>query len=178
MTDTLNTSNRNYQRSTTGSLSIFRAIVYATLIAGALDATDGVVFFGLHGLNPIQVLQYIASGLLGAQSFHGGLATAGLGVLVHFFIALVVTSVYLLASRRIPALRTRWVIFGLLYGAAVWVVMNLMVLPHSAVAPGPISTAALLNGVIGHALFVGLPIAFFANKVEKAGRPFMTASPS
>jgi hypothetical protein len=167
MTAPLNTSNKNGPRNATGSLSIFRAIAYATLIAGALDATDGVVFFGLHGLNPVQVLQYIASGLLGAQSFRGGVATAGLGVLIHFTIAFVVAAIYLLASRRIPALCSQWVPFGLLYGAAVWAVMNLVILPHSAVAPSPISKAALLNGVIGHALFVGLPIAFFANKVEE-----------
>jgi uncharacterized membrane protein YagU involved in acid resistance len=151
----------------TGSLSVFRAIVYATVLAGALDATDGVVFFGLHGLNPIQVLQYIASGLLGAQSFQGGIATAGVGVLVHFAIAFVVAAVYIFASRRVPALRSQWIVFGLLYGAAVWAIMNLVVLPHSAVAPSPFSMAAVLNGVIGHALFVGVPIAFFANKVRQ-----------
>jgi uncharacterized membrane protein YagU involved in acid resistance len=105
--------------------------------------------------------------LLGAQSFRGGLATAGLGVLVHFAIALVFAAIYLLASRRIPALRSHWVIFGLLYGAAVWAVMNLVILPLRAVAASRITTAALLNGVIGHALFVGLPIAFFANKAEE-----------
>jgi len=168
MTAPLNTSNMNDPRNATGSLSIFRAIVYATLIAGALDATDGVVFFGLHGLNPIQVLQYIASGLLGAQSFRGGIATAGLGVLVHFTIAFVVAAIYILVIRRIPALRSQWVLLGLLYGAAVWAVMNLVILPLTAVAPSHITTAALMNGIIGHALFVGLPIAFFANKVEKA----------
>jgi uncharacterized membrane protein YagU involved in acid resistance len=150
-----------------GSLSVSRAIVYATVLAGALDATDGVVFFGLHGLNPIQVLQYIASGLLGAQSFQGGLATAGVGVLVHFAIAFVVAAVYILASRRVPTLPSQWVVIGLLYGAAVWAIMNLVVLPHSAVAPSPFSMAAMLNGIIGHALFVGMPIAFFANKVRQ-----------
>jgi hypothetical protein len=167
MTNPLNKSSLSSPRIGTGSLSVFRAVVYATLLAGALDATDGVVFFGLHGLNPIQVLQYIASGLLGAQSFRGGLATAGIGVLVHFAISFVVAAIYLLASRRIPALRSQWAIFGLVFGAAVWAVMNLVILPITAVAPSHITTAALLNGVIGHALFVGLPIAFFANKAEE-----------
>jgi hypothetical protein len=167
MTSPLNNSSMNSPRNGAGSLPLSRAIVYATLVAGALDATDGVVFFGLHGLNPIQVLQYIASGLLGAQSFRGGLATAGLGVLVHFSIALAVAAIYLFASRRIPPLRTQWVMLGLLYGAAVWAVMNLVILPLTAVAASHITTAALLNGVIGHALLVGLPIAFFANKAEE-----------
>jgi hypothetical protein len=154
--------------SAPGSLPFARALVYATLAAGALDATDGVVFFGLHGLNPIQVLQYIASGLLGAQSFRGGLATAGVGVLVHFAIAFAVAAIYLLASRSLEALRRQWAIFGLVYGAAVWAVMNLVILPMTAVVPSHITTAALLNGVIGHALFVGLPIAFFGSKLEDA----------
>jgi hypothetical protein len=47
--------------------------------------------------------------------------------------------------------------------------MNLVVLPLTAVAPSPITTAALVNGVTSHALFVGLPSAFFAKRVEAAG---------
>ena len=144
------------------TLPVSRAILYATLMIGALDAADGVVFGGLHGANPIQVLQYIASALLGTRSFSGGLATAGLGVIVHFAIALVVAAIYILASRRVAVLRTQWALLGLLYGAAVWALMNLVVLRLTAVAPSPITTAALVNGVIGHALFVGLPSAFFA----------------
>ena len=150
------------------TLSVSRAILYATLVVGALDAADGVVFRGLQGQNPIQVLQYIASGLLGARSFSGGLASAGLGLLVHFAISLVVATIYILASRRIAVLRTQWVLVGLLYGAAVWAVMNLLVLPLTAVGHSPIPAAALANGLIGHALFVGLPIAFFAKKVAAA----------
>jgi hypothetical protein len=150
------------------TLPVSRAILYATLVVGVLDAADGVVFRGLQGKNPIQVLQYIASSLLGAQSFSGGLATAGLGAVVHFAIALVVAAIYILASRRVTVLRTQWVLLGLLFGAAVWVVMNLVVLPLTAVAPSSIETAALVNGVMSHALFVGLPSAFFAKKVAAA----------
>ncbi len=151
-----------------GTLPVSRAILYAALVVGALDAADGVVVRGLQGQNPIQVLQYIASSLLSARSFSGGLATAGLGLVVHFAIALVVAAIYILASQRIAVLRTQWVLLGLLYGAAVWAVMNLLMLPLTAVAPSPITTAALINGVVGHALFVGLPSAFFAKNVAEA----------
>jgi hypothetical protein len=54
------------------TLPVSRAILYATLVVGVLDAADGVVFRGLQGQNPIQVLQYIASSLLGARPFSGG----------------------------------------------------------------------------------------------------------
>ena len=156
------------QRPATRTSHIFRAILYATLVVGVLDAADGVVFRGLLGQNPIQVLQYIASSLLGARALSGGLASAGLGLVVHFAIALVVAAIYILASRRISLLRSQWVLLGLLYGAAVWAVMNLVVLPLTAVAATPMTTPALVNGVFGHALFVGLPSAFFASKAAAA----------
>jgi uncharacterized membrane protein YagU involved in acid resistance len=140
----------------------FDTIVYGGLIAGTLDAIDGVVAFGLKGMNPIQVLQYIASGLSGADSFKGGLATAGLGALLHYFIAFVVAAVYYTFSRRLSALHKQAVTWGLAYGAAVYVFMNYFVLPLSAVPKSPFSLFLFLNGVIGHALFVGLPIAFCA----------------
>ena len=41
-----------------------QAIFRGGLVAGILDAVDGVIAYGTQGLNPIQVLQYIASGAL------------------------------------------------------------------------------------------------------------------
>ncbi len=144
-----------------------QAILWATLIAGVLDASDGVVFFGLHGLNPIQVLQYIASGVLGVSSFHGGLATVALGATLHFLIAAVVASIYILVSRQLPVVNRYAIALGLFYGASVYLVMTYLVLPNSEVAPSSSSLAALLNGLIGHALFVGLPVALAARKVTE-----------
>ena len=156
--------------------------LWGGLIAGALDAADGVVAYGFQGLNPIQVLQYIASGVLGPSSFHGGLATAGLGTLLHFFIAFVAAAVYVLASRLIPALNARPWLFGPLFGVAVFFFMNYGVLPFSAVASAPFSLGMFLNGVFGHALFVGLPIALFARRAgaesvsdQVSRRPTMAA---
>ena len=165
-TSNLSPTHRSEPQSAAHTLPVSRAILYATLVVGVLDASDGVVFLGLHGTNPIQVLQYIASSLLGARSFSDGFASAGLGLVVHFAIALVVAAIYILASRRVAVLQTQWVFFGLLYGAAVWTTMNLVVLPFTAVVHGPLTTAAVVNGVIGHALFVGIPSAFFAKKVQ------------
>ena len=145
-------------------LSVGSAILWGGLAAGVLDAVDGVIAFGREGLNPIQVLQYIASGLLGKSSFEGGLATAGLGTILHFFIAFVVAAVYVVASRRIAALKRQAVIFGLLYGAAVYFFMNYLVLPLSAVGHSPFKLGLFLNGVVGHALFVGVPVAWIGRR--------------
>lgn len=155
-------------RPTEARLPLARAILDATVMVGVLDAADGIVFFGVHGRTPVQVLQYIASSLMGTRSFSGGLTSAGLGLVLHFVTALVVATIYILASRHLTVLRTQWVLLGLLYGTAVWAIMNLLVLPHTAVAPASITAAVLINGVLGHALFVGVPSAFFAHKVAAA----------
>lgn len=145
--------------------SAFQTIILGGLVAGILDATNGVIaYYIAFGMNPIQALQYIASGALGAASFKGGLFTAGAGVLFHFFIAFTVATIFYFASKLIPWIKEQFVISGLAYGAAVYLVMNYLVLPLSAVAPSPFSLGLFLNGVIGHALFVGLPIAWVASR--------------
>jgi len=143
-----------------------QAIFWGGLVAGTLDAIDGVIAYGTQGLNPIQVLQYIASGALGQSAFHGGLATAALGAVFHFSIAWVAAAVFVLAGQRLTALKTHAVPAGLLYGAAVYFFMNYLVLPLSAVAASTFHLGLFLNGVIGHALFVGLPISLFARRVQ------------
>ena len=75
------------------ALTSMQAIFGGGLIAGVLDAIDGVIAYGAQGLNPIQVLQYIASGALGKSAFQGGLATAALGAAFHFGIAWVAAAV-------------------------------------------------------------------------------------
>jgi len=142
----------------------FDTILWGGLVAGVLDATDGVVAFGFKGMNPSQVLQYIASGLLGGAAFKGGLAAAGLGAVLHFFIAFVAAGVYYTASHKLPSLYRNPAIWGPTFGAAVYFFMNFLVLPFSAVPKSPFSLVLFLNGVLGHALFVGLPIAWFARR--------------
>jgi hypothetical protein len=141
-----------------------KAVLWGGLVAGVLDATDGVVAFGFKGMNPIQVLQYIASGVLGPASFQGGLASAALGTMLHFLIAFVTAAVFVLASKKIPALAQKPVLWGLSFGVAVYFFMNYLVLPLSAVPKSPFSLGLFLNGVISHAVFVGLPIALYARR--------------
>lgn len=148
------------------SFTSVQAIFWGGLVAGILDAFDGVIVFGTQGLNPIQVLQYIASGALGKSAFGGGLATAALGAAFHFGIAWAVAAVFVLASQQLQMLKTHALPAGILYGAAVYFFMNYSVLPLSAVAPAAFQLGLFLNGVIGHALFVGLPISLFARRTQ------------
>ena len=141
-----------------------RAIFIGGLVAGILDISDAFVFLGLHGVQPWRILQGIASGAMGPSSFGGGWKTAALGLGLHFLIAFTAAAVYYAASRYLSFLRTRPIVCGLFYGAAIYVFMNYVVLPLSAFSknPRPPSAANLLNGVLAVVLLVGLPIAFLA----------------
>ena len=169
------TSDTAFARPAAGATSAgrpraFDTIVYGGLIVGVLDITDAILFWWLrNGVSPTRILQSVASGLLGAAAFEGGTKTALLGLLLHFLIAFIVVLVYYGASLRFPQLVRRAVPWGLLYGVAVYFVMNYVVLPLSAFPQRPASfaLAPFLNGVIGHALFVGLPIALIARHSAK-----------
>jgi uncharacterized membrane protein YagU involved in acid resistance len=148
-------------------ITLGAAIFYGGLIAGILDAADGFVAnYIAAGLNPIQVLQFIASGFYGAAAFQMGIPGALVGLLAHFSIAFAVAAIYVGATRFLPRLNREAGMWGTIYGPAVFIVMNFVVLPHTAVVKSPFSLALLLNGVIGHALFVGLPIALAARRIR------------
>lgn len=149
-----------------------RAIVWGGLLAGVGDITFAFVVSWLRGVGPERVLQSVAGGLLGAAARDGGLATAALGAVLHFFIAFVWATVYWLASRKLRVLVQHPVVCGLLYGVAVYFFMYFVVLPLSAIyfKPSHELSAILLNSA-GHALLVGLPIALAAYKfTNKTGR--------
>ncbi|BDE05788.1 hypothetical protein WPS_10640 [Vulcanimicrobium alpinum] len=131
------------------------------LVAGVLDASFAVVayVFVLHAFSLVGVLQYIASGLLGVAAFKGGLATAALGVAVHFFFAFLYAGLYAAAARRFPILIGHAIIAGLSYGIAVWIFMDLIVLPRTGVPQFPFNPALFAAFLVDHAVFVGLPIA-------------------
>ena len=144
-----------------------RAILLGGSIAGVLDITYAFVFYGSRGVRPIRILQSIAGGLLGARAYKGGLGTAALGLGLHFLIALGAATVYYAASRKLTFLRRRAVVSGLLYGIAVYLFMNLIVIPLSAFPRGRFSMSATVTGVIVHMLFIGLPISLAVRHYSK-----------
>jgi len=148
----------------------FRAIASAGLIAGILDITSAFVIAGLKGVGSIRMLQGIASGLLGARSFEGGMATAGLGLAIHFLIAFTAASVFYAASRKLTFLTQRPVISGLFYGVAVYLFMYWIVVPFAFVNARH-SVSRDVTAVIVHMVLIGLPIAlvvrrFSGNKLQ------------
>jgi hypothetical protein len=145
--------------------AVLKAIVSGGTAVAALDAVDAVIAFkAILGLAPVAVYQFVASGMLGQRAFDGGLATAILGFLVHIVIAFSAAAVFAVGVSQFRVLRDAWIVSGLAYGIAVYVFMNFVVIPLSAIAPAPFSLALLVNGIVGHALLVGLPISYFARR--------------
>jgi len=143
------------------------AILYGGLAVGILDGLAAVILTLVNGRSPTRMFQSIASGLLGRDSYNGGLTTALLGVLLHFLIAFIFTTIYYGASLKLPMLIRRVALWGPIYGVAVYFAMQCIVLPLSAIRKPPFSFAAPVQGIIVHILCVGLPIAFFAARSAK-----------
>jgi hypothetical protein len=139
--------------------SLWPAILTGGILAGLFDAASAIHTFGWS------MFYGIASGLLGSHAFPqgggGGPAIWVLGVACHFLIALGAATAYCYASKPLPFLKQRFIVGGVMCGIAVFLVMNLIVLPLSAVPfpVGPFTVPGLRMGLIMTILLVGLPIS-------------------
>jgi hypothetical protein len=149
---------------------LVRAALAGGLCAGTLDIMGAFIVYGFRGASPIRILQSIASGVLGAAAFQGSTRTAALGLALHFLIATAAALTYAVASLRLAGLIRRPVLYGGLYGIAVYLFMNFVVVPLSAVAKRPFSPGMALVILGVHVVCVGIPIAL-------AARHFLTPVP-
>jgi len=132
-------------------------------VGGLLDALYATVLWGfILGDNPAGVWQSVAAGLLGKASYEGGNATAVLGLALHFFIAFVMALVYVRAARRLPILIQRPLLMGVAYGFVLYLVMNFVVVPLSAIGFHAPSLKGAIRALIPHIVFVGPAIALAA----------------
>ena len=130
------------------------------LVAGTLDIVYACVFWGVKHAVPVErILQSVAAGLLGRASFNGGVGTAALGLVLHYLIAVTMASAYYVVARRWPALWKRPVLCGAAYGLLLYGIMNFVVVPLSAAAPGSRDPLWVVLSVAAHVLLVGIPIA-------------------
>lgn len=140
-----------------------RTIVTAGLVVGVLDISSAFVIWWQRGVAMQRGLQGIAVGLLGTKSFTGGIATAGLGLAIHFFIAFVVVSIFYLASRKIRFLTKKPFVSGVSFGIGVYMVMYWIVLPTAF----PTFRHRFSNEVLElaiHICLIGLPTAFIVRR--------------
>ena len=138
----------------------------AGLLTGAVDGLfSSVLSVAFYHSTVTRLFQGVASTVLGPAALDGGLATAALGLLMHFgvafgwsalFLVLVLRSAWIRGLLRSP--HGLWKVAAL-YGPAIWLVMSLVVIPLLLRRP-PAITARWWVQLIGHMPFVGWPIVW------------------
>jgi uncharacterized membrane protein YagU involved in acid resistance len=105
------------------------AILVGGLVAGTLDIGAAAL---INRVSPVLIAHYIASGVLGKASFSIGAPAAFLGLILQWAMSVVIAAIYWSVTARMPRLRARWWLGGLLAGIVIFLVMNFIVMPFSA----------------------------------------------
>ena len=138
-----------------------KAILWGGLLAGFGDWLFAHFHYGWR----LGVFQNVAGGVLGRETArNGGVPLYLFGTALHFLIAFIWAALFWGLSRRLPVLTRHPIPVGLAYGLVVYLGMNCVVLPLSALNV-PLQTPALLSApAFAHLLLVGLPIALMARR--------------
>jgi asparagine N-glycosylation enzyme membrane subunit Stt3 len=144
----------------------FAAIFSAGLLCGVMDITAAFITWWPKGVKPSRLLQGIAAGWLGPDSFKGGMPTAALGLAFHFLIAFTAAFVFYAASRQLAFMIHRPIVSGVLYGIAVYLVMYWIVMPLSNFHGTKTVTSSIV-AIVTHIICVGLPISLVIRRFSR-----------
>ena len=148
--------------------SWLHTIVLGGLTVGVLDCIAAMTnAYFRSGVTPDRVWQYVASAVLGQESFNGGASSIALGLVFHFCVAFGVATGFYVIARLVPAIIPYPFIFGPLYGIAVYFIMAYGVVPLTLAKQGAFTWYGLISGLVIHILFVGSPPAFITKRFAK-----------
>ncbi|MCC6918870.1 MAG: hypothetical protein IT548_06670 [Alphaproteobacteria bacterium] len=152
--------------------TILRAALAGGFSGGAIDLAYAMIasYFISH-MMPDALLRVIAGGLFGrAIIADGGLGYAALGAVLHFGIAVIMALAFCGASSFVPILLRFWFVSGPLYGAVLYLTMNYVVLPLSALAVTKHPEGWRMAGeLVSHMAGVGPAIALSARLIMGRG---------
>jgi|KBSSwiStaDraftv2_1062776.scaffolds.fasta_scaffold18592_2 hypothetical protein len=143
--------------------SILKPILAATLVCGSLDILFAMMLTVWRDRAIPDMLRFVASGPF-PQATEWGPDGALLGLLVHFTLMAIMVAAFVLAARRIPALTDSPLLWGLLFGLATYVVLNLVVVPLRFPAAWPPKALSVGTQLFAHIILVGWPTAFITRR--------------
>ena len=149
------------------------AFVYGGFIAGTVDIFAPSL---IYMVSPMRILQAIARGVLGTASFEMGATSAGLGLVLQWLMSLLIAAIFVFAATRMRILVVRWIGGGLAYGVVVFVVMNYVVVPLSAVGKVPTFTTLTFTLNLLAMLLFGLIVSYFTNRFLAGTRTMLPAT--
>jgi uncharacterized membrane protein YagU involved in acid resistance len=150
-----------------------RAILAAGLTCFVLDGCSALVQSwylinkGISAVRPERVFQGVAYGILGPDTYKQGASSALLGVGIHLMVALTAAAVFYALSRAIPFLLKQALLSGVLYGIAVHLFMQFVVIPLSVIGRRPINMRSFVSGLVIHMIVVGPSIALTIRKYSR-----------
>lgn len=145
------------------SLASWPRVGLGTLLIGLADLAFAMGFWWIsREVAPLRILQSIAAGWYGEASFAGGVRSASIGTLSHFAIIFLFIAAYRLAAARWPLLRTHPRAVGAVYGLALYLLMNFVVLPLSAAGMAKFNNLAWVLGSIAMHALIGVLCAHYA----------------
>ena len=139
-------------------------LLRAWLITGVSDALFASCLSAFaYGSTVTRLWQGVAAVPLGSSALDGGLATAAVGLLIHFGVAFAWTALFLLMAERVPLVRQLIaslpgaLAVACVYGPLIWVVMSFLVIP-AFTGRAPAITFRWWVQFVGHIPFVAAPI--------------------
>ncbi|GAB4093569.1 hypothetical protein [Flaviaesturariibacter terrae] len=135
------------------------------LLVGSLDLLSAFVDYYLAtGKGPAGVLRYIAAGLLGPDAARSGAGPIALGVTIHYFFALLFTFLLYVLYRPLRLYRWPVLLLALLYGLLVWLLMNRLFVPLSALPQRAFRWDKALKAWLILVFMIGLPLALLLGR--------------
>lgn len=145
--------------------SIIRQAFAAGIVAGIIIEAYLLLttVVPAHG-SVVQTWQWIASAAIG-QVAYSSPSYAALGLLFHFCVSIGWAGGYAYLAQQQTFMNQRWLISGLIYGLVVYIFMDIVLLGVRMFAPPP--PLGLLNVLIAHMVFFGVPLAFVVARLDR-----------
>jgi hypothetical protein len=138
-------------------------LLRAWLAVGVCDALWASTITTVYGRSVVRLWQFLAATAFGDSMYQGGVATAALGLGIHFAVAFAWSALFLLLL--VQSARLRAVLdspagvftLGVIYGPVIWIVMSLVVIPLFTHKAGVVNVRWGIEA-LGHMAFVGMPM--------------------
>jgi len=146
-------------------------VLLAGLTAGTLELAFSSFYWTFHGVSPSRILQVIAGWILGRETaLAGGWASVLVGVALHYSLMTAMAGGYAMAGRRIPLLLQQPLRYGALYGACMYALMFVVLVPllsasRSVATQPPIDWQVAC--FLAYVALVGIPCAVFASSAQR-----------
>ena len=145
--------------------SAISAIILTCLFGGLLYVGSSVL---VYEVRPSRLFQFMASGVFGKDALTGGLLMALWGLILHFVLSFAWTSLYFITYPMFRLFAKHKLLAGAIYGVIIWTIMNMVIIPLSRIAEGPLTITQDVIGILITIISVGLPVATLAHRYYTA----------